>query len=78
MLMNDPSREYYRYYEIEHDRHVYDGRNWTYVNLPVEAIKEIAIASIKDSTMLYFRATWASSWIANEDCWTYGTMIMFR
>lgn len=54
MLMNDPSREYYRCYEIEYDRHVYDGRNWTYVNLPVEAIKEIAIASIKDSTMLYF------------------------
>lgn len=54
MLMNDPSRDFYQCYEIDFDRHVYDGRNWTYVNLPIEDIKEIAIASIKDSTMMYF------------------------
>lgn len=54
MLMNDPSREYYKCYEIDFDRHVYDGKNWTYVNLPVEDIKEMAIASIQDSTMMYF------------------------
>lgn len=54
MLMNDPSREYYKCYEIDFDRHRYDGRNWTYVNLPVEEIKEMAIASLKDSTMMYF------------------------
>lgn len=54
MLMNDPSREYYKCYEIDFDRHVYDGKNWTYVNLPVEDIKTMAIESIKDSTMMYF------------------------
>ena len=54
MLMNDPSREYYKCYEIDYDRHRYDGKNWTYVNLPVEDIKEMAIASLKDSTMMYF------------------------
>ncbi len=54
MLMNDPSREFYKLYEIDYDRHVYDGKNWTYVNLPIEDIKQMAIASIKDSTMLYF------------------------
>lgn len=54
MLMNDPSREYYKLYEIDYDRHVYDGKNWTYVNLPIEDIKQMAIASIKDSTMMYF------------------------
>ncbi len=54
MLMNDPTREYYKTYEIEYDRHCYDGKNWTYVNLPVEDIKEMAIASLKDSTMMYF------------------------
>ena len=41
MLMNDPTREYYRLYEIDFDRHTYDGQNWTYVNLPVEDIKEM-------------------------------------
>lgn len=54
MLMNDPTREYYKLYEIDYDRHMYDGKNWTYVNLPVEEIKQMAIASIKDSTMMYF------------------------
>ena len=54
MLMNDPTREYYKLYEIDFDRHRYDGHNWTYVNLPIEDIKEIAISSIKDSTMMYF------------------------
>ncbi len=54
MLMNDPTRPYHRLYEIDFDRHSYDGDNWTYVNLPVEEIKEMAINSIKDSTMMYF------------------------
>lgn len=54
MVMNDPSREYYKCYEIDFDRHRYDGKNWTYVNLPVEDIKEMAIASLKDSTRMYF------------------------
>lgn len=54
MFMNDPSREYYKNYEIEFDRHSYDGKNWTYVNLPIEDIKEMAIASIKDNNAMYF------------------------
>ncbi len=54
MVMNDPTREYYKLYEIDYDRHAYDGSNWTYVNLPVEDIKEMAIASIKDSVAMYF------------------------
>ena len=54
MLMNDPSRPYYKVYEIDYDRHTYDGDNWRYINLPVEEIKAAAIASIKDSTAMYF------------------------
>ena len=54
MIMNDPTREYYKVYEIEYDRHVYDGKNWVYLNLPMEDIAPLAIASIKDSTMMYF------------------------
>ena len=54
MLMNDPTREYGKVYEIQYDRHVYDGQNWLYVNLPLDRIKEMAIASIKDNTAMYF------------------------
>lgn len=54
MLMNDPSREYGKVYEIAYDRHLYDGQNWLYVNLPIERIKEMAIASIKGGDAMYF------------------------
>ncbi|MBO5808080.1 MAG: C1 family peptidase [Bacteroidales bacterium] len=54
MVMNDPCREYGKVYEIDYDRHVYDGHNWLYINLPVERIKEMAIASIKDNVAMYF------------------------
>ena len=54
MLMNDPSRPYNQVYEIDYDRHVYDGHNWLYVNLDIEDLKPLAIASLKDSTQMYF------------------------
>ncbi len=54
MLMNDPTRPYHALYEIDLDRHSFDGQNWTYINLPMEEIKQMAIASIKDSAMMYF------------------------
>ena len=54
MIMNDPTREYGKVYEIDYDRHVYDGENWLYITLPIERVKEIAIASIKDNTAMYF------------------------
>ena len=53
MVMNDPRREYYKTYEVEYDRHVYDGHNWKYVNLPMEDIEQMAIAAIKDGRKLY-------------------------
>ena len=54
MVMNNPTLEYGKVYEIDYDRHVYDGQNWVYVNLPMDRIKEMAIASIRDNTALYF------------------------
>lgn len=53
MFMNDPARDYYKTYEIDLDRHAYDGKNWTFLNVPMEDLKEMAIRSIKDSTMMY-------------------------
>ena len=46
MLMNDPTRPYWKSYEIEYDRHAYDGHNWLYVNLPLDEIKAMAIAQL--------------------------------
>lgn len=53
MVMNDPRREYYKTYEVEYDRHTYDGQNWKYLNLPMDDIERLAIASIKDGRKMY-------------------------
>ena len=53
MVMNDPRREYYKTYEVEYDRHTYDGHNWKYVNLPMDDIEELAIATLKAGHKLY-------------------------
>jgi len=54
MLMNDPSRPYNKVYEIDMDRHLYDGHNWLYLNLSIDDLAPLAIASLKDSTQMYF------------------------
>ena len=53
MVMNDPRRPYHKTYEVEYDRHVYDGQNWKYLNLPTEEIAKLAIASLKDGKKMY-------------------------
>ena len=53
MLMNDPSRPYYKLYEIDLDRNVMEGRNWHYINLPADDIKKFALASIKENEAMY-------------------------
>ena len=54
MLMDDPTRDYYKLYEIENDRNVMEGINWKYINLPANEIKPFAQASIKANDAMYF------------------------
>jgi bleomycin hydrolase len=53
MIMNDPTREYYRRYEIGNSRNTVEGVSWTYLNLPNEAIKKAALASVKNNEAMY-------------------------
>ena len=53
MIMNDPTREYHKLYEIESYRNTYEGFNWIYLNLPNEEIKPMALASLKDNRPMY-------------------------
>ncbi|MDE6689135.1 MAG: aminopeptidase, partial [Prevotella sp.] len=53
MVMNDPRREYYKTYEVEYDRHTYDGHNWKYVNLPMDDIEAMAIDALRAGHKLY-------------------------
>lgn len=53
MVMNDPRNPYYKTYEVDKDRHAYDGHNWVYLNLPMDEISKLAIASIKGGHKMY-------------------------
>ncbi len=53
MVMNDPTREYYKVYEIANYRNSIEGVNWVYLNLPNEDIKTATLASIKNNEPLY-------------------------
>ena len=54
MLMDDPSKPYYKLFEIEKDRNVMEGKNWKYINLPAVEIKQFALKSIKGNEAMYF------------------------
>ncbi len=54
IMMNDPTRDYYKLYEVGHNRNCYEGDNWKFVNLPVDEIKKIAVASLRGRTAMYF------------------------
>jgi len=54
MLMDDPSKPYYKLYEIQRDRNVSEGMNWRFINLPSGIIKQYALESIKNNEAMYF------------------------
>ena len=53
MVMNDPTREYYKTYEVQNYRNTLEGINWVYLNLPNDVIKKAALASIKANEAMY-------------------------
>lgn len=53
MVMNDPRNPYHKVYEIEYDRHTYDGTNWRYLNLPMEEVEALAIEALKGGQKMY-------------------------
>ncbi|OFX53615.1 MAG: hypothetical protein A2046_14055 [Bacteroidetes bacterium GWA2_30_7] len=54
LLMDDPTHDYNKLYEIEYDRNMFEGTNWKFINLPSTIIKEYARKSIMENEALYF------------------------
>ncbi|MBI4645209.1 MAG: C1 family peptidase [Bacteroidia bacterium] len=54
MLMDDPTHDYYKLYEIEYDRDVQEGKNWRFINMPSGEIKEFAKKSLMENEPMYF------------------------
>ncbi len=71
MVMNDPTRPYYKVYDIKNYRNTAEGVNWIYLNLPNEDIKSAALKSIKEGEAMY-----ASCDVGKELNITDGVMAM--
>lgn len=56
VLMNDPTRPYYRRYTVEGSRGAYDAPDWTFLNLPMEELEAIGIKSLAAGERFYFTA----------------------
>ena len=56
VLMNDPTRPYYRRYRVEGSRGAYDAPDWTFLNLPVEELESIGTRSLAQGERFYFTA----------------------
>ena len=53
IVMNDPRHAYHKVYEVEYDRHTYDGHNWRFLNLPMDEIEALAVTALKAGKKLY-------------------------
>lgn len=53
-LMNDPSRRYYKMYQVENSKDCYEMPEWTFLNLPMDVLEDLGTASLKDGRMFYF------------------------
>lgn len=54
VLMNDPTRPYFRMYEVDGSRNCRELGNWCFLNLPMETLREIAVGSLRGGRMFYF------------------------
>jgi len=54
LFMDDPTRPYYKLYEIEYDRDMYEGKNWKYINVPADKIKPFMVKSLQNNEAMYF------------------------
>lgn len=71
MIMNDPTRPYYKVYDIKNYRNTVNGTNWVYLNLPNDDIKTAALNSIKNNEPMY-----SSSDVGKELNMTEGVLAM--
>lgn len=53
-LMNNPGKEYYRLYEFDMSRNIYEEKNPQFINLDIAEMKEYAIKSILDNKPVWF------------------------
>ena len=66
ILMNDPTRPYYRMYRVEGSRSAADAPDWTFLNLPAGELEAIGTASLRGGDRFYFTCDTSRDCLASE------------
>ena len=66
MLMNDPRLPYDKMYRVEGSRQAADGKDWTFLNLPVEELELYGLASLMEGEKFYFTVDTYQDALADE------------
>lgn len=53
IMMDDPTRPYYKMYSVDNSRNCFELANWTFLNVPASDLASIGIESLKGGRMFY-------------------------
>lgn len=53
-VIDYPGKEYFKLYQIEYSRNIYNTGDATFINLPVDSLKRYALASVLDDDPVWF------------------------
>jgi bleomycin hydrolase len=64
--MNDPTREYHKMYRVEASHGAADAAEWTFLNLPMDELEALGVASLKGGDRFYFTCDTYQDALADE------------
>jgi bleomycin hydrolase len=66
ILMDDPTRPYYKMYAVDNSRNCFELANWTFLNVPATELGAIGVESLKGGRMFYFSCDTAQDALMTE------------
>ena len=66
VLTNDPTREYHKMYRVEASHGAADATEWTFLNLPMEELEALGVASLRGGDRFYFTCDTYQDAMADE------------
>jgi bleomycin hydrolase len=78
-LLNDPSKEYGKHYQLKLSRNIYDGSDVDYANVDIDMLKKMAAKSVLDDEPVWFgndvgKDQSRSLGIMADDLYDYGSI----
>lgn len=66
IFMDDPTLPYYRMYEVAESRNCYEYANWRFLNVPMEEIRQMGVASLAGGRRFYISADTMHDYLMTE------------